>query len=400
MYSSPMGLLAQKRIRAYSLIIIIVNSIMLGLTFARPNELTVFGVPFGGDFAAFYAAGRIVNEYGPGRLYDVDLEDALVHGVVAKSSAELSMPYVNPPFFGLLFAPLAKLPFVTAYLIWLALSVGLYVSAVLFSLRLNPSLPCGTTLLVALAFPPFCMYLLAGGQVSALGCLVLALTVHCARTGHPFDGGLVLALLLYKPPLLLLVLPMILITKQWRLFAGFVAGTVILASLSFLLVGLSGLARYAAMLRVFYEANNATEEVFQTWKYVDVGAAMRLITGHSASVIRFMLLAAFLPLLLLAWRKVGAEPLSWALAIVCTLLLNFYTPIYDCTLLVFPVIWLGPEKIGGPLLAVLFAVSLVSVPLAQVTHVQLFTVALAWLAWRLYILTKETIASGSGLERI
>jgi hypothetical protein len=88
--------------------------------------------------------------------------------------------------------------------------------------------------------------------------------------------------------------------------------------------------------------------------YVDVGAAVRPVTGHPSGVLRFTLLAAALPLLWLAWNKIGAAPLSWALAVTCTLFLNVYSPIYDCTMLILVVMWAGPGRIGTPLLLAFF----------------------------------------------
>jgi hypothetical protein len=91
-----MKLLTTQRIRAYCFIILGINLLMLSLTFARGSKgLTVFGAPFGGDFAAFYAAGRIINEYGSDRLYDMKLQDTLIHAALSEVPADLSNTYVN-----------------------------------------------------------------------------------------------------------------------------------------------------------------------------------------------------------------------------------------------------------------------------------------------------------------
>ena len=40
---------------------------------------TFMGRPLGGDFVAFYVTGRILNEFQPSQIYDLDLEVKLQH---------------------------------------------------------------------------------------------------------------------------------------------------------------------------------------------------------------------------------------------------------------------------------------------------------------------------------
>lgn len=223
-----------------------------------------------------------------------------------------------------------------------------------------------------------------GGQTSAFGFCVLAIAFGLHYKGRHIWAGLALALLLYKPPLLLLLVPMLILTFHWRLLLGFVVGAVTLALVSLMLVGVAGVAGYFTILKLFYVAVNSPTEIFQTWKYVDIGAAFRLLTGHRGDILRFGLLAITLPLLWRVWRRDRAGRLSWALAIVCTVLLNLYTPIYDSTLLILAVMWAGPKKVGFLVLLALFVVSFITVPVASATHVQLFTLGLIWLTWQIY----------------
>lgn len=152
--------LTAKRVKNYCLILIAVNSLMIALSFARTRGVTFSGAPFGGDFIEFYNAGRILNHYGSHRLYDFQLQQDLTQELIAG----FSLPYVTPPYVAILFSPLALLPFSFAYLIWIFISVALYVGASSLIARLE-LLPQGMTLLVCLAFPPFLMLAIAGGQI-------------------------------------------------------------------------------------------------------------------------------------------------------------------------------------------------------------------------------------------
>ena len=375
-----MKLLTQERVRAYCFIILGINLLMLSLTFVRGSKgLTVFGAPVGGDFVAFYVAGRIVNEYGSDRLYDMKLQDTLIHATVPEVPANLTNTYVNPPFFALLFAPLAWLPFIWAYVIWLFFSLLLYVGAVLLALHLNPVLPRGLTVLTALAFPPFCMYVLGGGQVSAFGCFCLALAMHRASTGHRFDSGLVLALLLYKPPLVVLIVPALFWARRFRILGGFAVGAVLLTVLCWLLVGTAGLINYARLLQAFGSMIGFGD--VRAAKYVDLGAFIRQLFHVSVNLRPALLLLA-LPLTYFLRRD------PWGATIPLTLVLNSYATVYDMVLVVPILITTDTTRLGPWAIVAVFLGSLIGVPIAMITGVQLLTPLLAWLAWRLYRLSR------------
>jgi hypothetical protein len=213
---------------------------------------------------------------------------------------------------------------------------------------------------------------------------VLALTFYLHRREQKLVAGLVFALMLYKPTLLLLLLPMMVITRQWRLLIGFAVGAITLSLLSLLLVGVEGLRGYVHILQTLYAASNGSSSIFPTWYYIDLGAAIRLLTGRSIGALRIVFLAGTVPLLWLAWRRLSLVPVSWALAVVGTLLFGVYAPLYDATLLILVVMWARPERIGSPLLLTLFLLPALSKAIAEVTHVQVMTLALGWLSWKLY----------------
>src|SRR5437660_489102 len=57
------------------------------------------------------------------------------------------------------------------------------------------------------------------------------------RRGHAAAAGAAFSLLLYKPTLLVLVLPLAVVGRRWRLLAGFLAGGAALAILSAVVAG-------------------------------------------------------------------------------------------------------------------------------------------------------------------
>jgi hypothetical protein len=320
-----------------------------------------------GDFQAFYNAGLILNSR-PERLYDLEAQHELYVSQGGEEAADL--PFLYPPFFALPCGLVARLPYVWGYFAWIIASLLLFSAGYLLVGR-----TWGVTgLVAALAFPPFEFYVMRGAQVTAFGFFALALAFYLNRSRRSVAAGIALSLLLYKPPLLLFLLPMLFLTRQWRMLSGFAVGSSILAVISFGLVGRDGIAQYINVLKLFSVALNSSGEIIQTYKYVDINAAFRLLTGVPIGMLRFFLLAGTLPFLCLAWLRAGNAPLSWAISILATLLLGVYSPIYDCAFLVLVATWSTPRLRW---LVGVFIISAVTEPFARATGLQLFTFVLA-----------------------
>ncbi|HET6890971.1 MAG TPA: glycosyltransferase family 87 protein, partial [Pyrinomonadaceae bacterium] len=239
---------------------------------------TIFGPYLGADFGAFYIAGRIFNTQSPDRIYDPRLHDRLYQEQFPDAPAENGLPYVNAPFFILPFTVLARLPYAWAYMFWLALSLALYVAAFVLLWRTLEGIPRNAwlvALLLSLSFMPFLVECLAGGQTSAIGFFCLAVAIVSERRGHYILSGLALSLCAYKPTLLVLILPMLVITRRYLTVVGFVAGCGVLAIISILSVGWQGCLGYINNLLYFANASTGTVSTLRSWKYVDINSFFR-----------------------------------------------------------------------------------------------------------------------------
>jgi hypothetical protein len=177
------------------------------------------------------------------------------------------------------------------------------------------------------------------------------------------------------PTLLVFVAPMLVFTRQWKSVLGLILGGSILGLLGIAWVGIDGTVAFLNLLRTYSRAINSEAEIFQTQKYIDLGAAIRLLLGPHGFVRPVLLLFSF-PLVCFLWYRIGARPISWALAIITGLLFNLYTPIYDCTLLIFAVVVIGVRNLNSWLVVALYLVSLGTVPFAEATRIQLYTFVL------------------------
>lgn len=370
---------------------------------------TAFGPYLGADFAVFYVAGTIYNTYAPERIYDADLHTRLYHGLFPTPPTG-ELPYTNAPFFALPFAVLAQLPYPWAYLLWMTIACALYLGG-LHLLRKNFGILAlgdwGTALLLALSFAPFLFEGLAGGQVSAFGFFWLALAMALERRGHRVAGGAALAVLAYKPTLLVLILPMLVVTRRARVLCGFAAGTALLTAVSLLAVGWQGCLDYLQMLLRFLHVTSERVSPLRTWKYVDINSFARLLAGGQPWL-RYAIVAVtaagVLPLLVRMWAKADRArdedgALVWAATIVWTLVLNIYVGIYD-TILVVPAVAVATDLVNGRgqhgltggyryLLAALYLTPWVTQPLARLTGIQPYTLVLALFGCYLLALSQE-----------
>jgi hypothetical protein len=284
------------------------------------------------DFPAFYNAGRIINEYPRGSLYDRELQQTLYQEIAPAAAARTNLFFAYTPFFALFFAPLALLPYLTAFACWVLISLVLF--TVGFRLTwIAASLPVRdfkNGLVLALGFLPFYSWCLFTGQTSAFGFFWLALAIYLDRKGRRFLSGCALAMLLYKPTLLLLIVPMLLVTKRWRTLAGFGVGAAVLSLISLALIGFSGIPQYLDTLAFFSRAK--ATGLHLPWLDVDAFSFFLPLLGKHAWLAVLILTAVAAPFLLRAWRRDPEG--SFALAITWTLVLNFYVVIYDSTLII------------------------------------------------------------------
>jgi Glycosyltransferase family 87 len=357
----------RERVSYYCTAILVSALFVQVLSIFRDKEI-------GGDFPAFYAVGKVALHYPHRELYNIELQDKEYYAV---TGVRATSPFPYPPWFTIPLALFAELPYLVALGIWSTISVA-FVMGGFWLIARAVELPSSWDylgILACLAFPPYLFYTLINGQPAAFGFFILGLTYFLQRNGSPLIAGIVLSFLTYKPTLLAFIGPMLLITKQWRILSGLVMGGIMLALTSLLWAGVDGYKGFFRLIALFAQGTKSTTEIFQTHKYIDVGAALRLLVGPQHTL-RLILLFATLPIIFISWYRIGSQPLSWSLAITCGLLLNFYSPIYDCILLIFAVLLVGIHTINHWLIAALYLVPLITVGVAKLTGVQLYTLVL------------------------
>jgi Glycosyltransferase family 87 len=197
------------------------------------------------DFSVTYLGARMVHlGLGP-KVYDISEQRKLKATLLPNSEPLI---FEHPPFEALLLSPLAALPYRTAYLVWGAVNIVIWL---VLPWLLHPYAPVPRERLAYFAlwflFMPLGVTLFQG-QSSLLVLLLFSLAFISFKRGEEFRAGIALGLALFK---FQFVIPMVLIflfLGKWKVIRGFLGMASVLGILSFVAVGWAGLANYVHLL--------------------------------------------------------------------------------------------------------------------------------------------------------
>ena len=394
---------------------IVVISLVLAAAILLTSDQgeTAFGIPPGADFSGFYVAAQIIDRGDTRSLYDVDLHDRLYHELLPHEDARTSIPYVHPPFVAGLIRPLVWISYEVAVAVWLAISAALYSVAVIIVLKsipltasnAQPHVPAGEgrqwnielVLLLALSFEPFAFECWLGGQLSSIAFFSVAIAFAFMQRKMPFLAGIALGLCFYKPTILLLVLPMLLIGRRWKMLLGMTVTGIALAGLSLVLVGWDVNVGYLDVLLSFQKRTSGGDLEIRTWKYVDLNNCLRQLLGNDSEWHKpLLVMSGLLPFGFLSqswwrWDRLDRDQqcMLWAATLTWTPLLNLYFGIYDSVLVVQSALITAAILIRKPvskapltesglawLLALIYAAPWFSQSLARVTGIPVYSLLL------------------------
>ena len=204
------------------------------------------GDRFHNDFTFYVAAAHIGLARGWGSIYDLALQQAQLDAMGSRITIAELARYISPPPVAWLAVPFTALPYEVGYWVWSAL--------LLIALALTWYLAApgrGRERLIylaaALGWLPV-IYALQLGQPGLFVALGIAGSYALLRSGRPFGAGLALGALALKPQLAFLVPAALLLTGKSRAFWGSVIALGVLAGVSALTLGTSGVAEYIARL--------------------------------------------------------------------------------------------------------------------------------------------------------
>lgn len=300
----------------------------------------------GGDYLTFHLTGKEVCQGHWQHVYDWNYAHQKQQSLLSKHDLhEGGLPFIYPPLIAFGFSSLCELSLPTAFLIWTVVSLCLFLSAVTLTTH-SLNIPVKgrlSAIFFGIAFYPFSMECLLGGQLASIGLFVYSLLFFLLKKNRDFMAGMVLSLSYYKPPIFLFYLISSIICKRKRLLAGFTLGASILISISIALLGFEEFLMYLHQVSIYRYGGqilsgqslpidkgvSITAFIIQLFPSLNNTSQVFAISGTTvcAFILRKRLIKAYHS------RQLVCFNLAFALEAALSLCLSVYTIIYDLSIL-------------------------------------------------------------------
>lgn len=328
--------LHRDRVVAWSLVLLVEEVLLLAfLVLWQHGQFTEISTPSSTDFVSFYAAGKLALAGTPALAYD-----QAAHYLAQQQATVAGAPYqffFYPPIFLMLCAGLACLPYLVAYVLFQAVTLGLFAATMGAVLRESG----WRWLAPLLAFPPVFWTFGLGQNAFLTAALFGSFTLLVDR--RPISAGALLGLLCYKPHFGLLAPVALAAGRHWTAFFAAAATILVLIALS---VGLFGWETWPAYLTALRESDAvyASGRIAYAGMVTPFGAA-RLLgfaaePAYALQAVATLLMAALTALI---WRRNMSLPLRAAALLSATLLAVPLALLYDKLLALVAIAWLIRE---------------------------------------------------------
>ena len=305
--------------------------------------------------AKLAAEGHAALAYNPDVLHRVQ-------AAYAEFGSGGNLPFGYMPAFLLPMLPFSLLPYGLAMIIWVCVTLGLYLVA------LKQLVPKAGML--ALAFPAVFVNCDIGQNGLLTGAVLFAAGMYARRGGqlHTRQGAAVLAqagllagCLIIKPQLAVL-LPLIFVAgRHWRAIAGAALSSITITAAGLLAFGGSVFIAWIDALPNFGKiAKDGTVGWIHFTSVYAAGRQAGLEAG-GAIALHLLITAAAAALAWRVWRSSG-DVLQRASTLACaTALSSPYLFLYDQVILIIAFFWLAQRKVSPFVLAPLWCLPIISV---------------------------------------
>jgi hypothetical protein len=303
----------------------------------------------GADFFSFYAAARLLLQSGGLHLYDAGLQLHYQGQVTSMWPGKFTLlPYIHPPFFTLLIAPLGTLDFHSAYLVLAAVNAILLGGAITALSRANRWDRTSTlvaTLVTVAFFPVWVVFF--QGQSDFLVLLALSLAYYFWTRDRTGWAGFFAGLAIVKPQMVLVIPLLFLARGAWRAMLGFgvAAGGLVVGSLAVFNVSVWG-----DYLRAIgpWAAGDVHPLPITSQSAASLRALLEAVPGGRPGALLLLAMVLLLVFATLSWKAPGSA-LDLGFAVAASVALSPYLNIHDLSLLLVPGFALAGLARGGHL---------------------------------------------------
>lgn len=289
------------------------------------------GGPARTNFLAFWSAGSLALRHIAAAAYDWPTLGNFETQAAGRTFAAL--PWVYPPTFLLAVAPFAALPYVPAFLAWMAATLSAYLAAI------HAILPRRLTLLLAPASPVVFWNVLTT-QNGVLTTALLGFSLAFLET-RPIVAGIFIGLLTYKPQLGLLFPLVLALTGRWRVIASAAVTALVFAGASYFVFGAETWAAFFRSGAITADAEFGAK--LFPWPSLETTYGLVRSLGGGASVAwtaHGVVALATAALVCRIWLRPVAYDLKAASLAVGALIVTPYLLMYDLAAVTVPAAFL------------------------------------------------------------
>jgi hypothetical protein len=196
-----------------------------------------FLLGYGLDYLAFWSAGKIADEKGYSEIYSIEnlrtaqTQEMETLGLLEKGEEANYSPFPVPyfSFFVIPFQFLSRVNPKISYWLWTSINLAVLIGYLIFFLQKTQTdnSPLSSNkrmlLLMLLSFPV--VESLTEGQVNIFLLVCTGEFIRYALNNKSLPSGLWLGGLLLKPQLPIIIIPVLLIQKNWKVLLGFFASS-------------------------------------------------------------------------------------------------------------------------------------------------------------------------------
>jgi hypothetical protein len=300
----------------------------------------------GADFIAFYAGGRVAQEYGVRQTYNISLQQEVQEAEVGfELSAGQVLLYNHVPYLVPLLHGLVSSDYVASFVRWAIVLAFVYAISLYVLARILPAdmsfADRRMFMAGAATFYPFFVSLLLG-QDTAFVFLGAALLTWGVIQKRDWVSGAGLALVTIRPHFaIFLALPFLFARR--KVFAWFVGFAGVLALVSVAMLGIQGTKDFIGILSI--SAGGEWYGMKEQAMFNLIGLFSRLLPFVAPSVIRAVGWGIYLTVILAfcIWsaqtREMNFRMLNW-MFLTCILVVPHFH-YHDLTLLLFPLLGAG-----------------------------------------------------------
>ena len=317
--------LSRKRLRLYAAILLVAELAVFAFLIAGTHGWIVpLKTSTTTDFVSFYAAGELADAGTPALAYDHAAHLAAEEAVAGRG---IEYQYFNyPPVYEALFAPIARLPYLVAFVAFEIATLLLFLA---IARRILDDYS-GVALVALLAFPMVWWNFGLGQNAFLTAALFGAATLLIDR--RPILSGLCFGALCYKPHFALLVPVALAFGGHWRAFIAAAGSAAVLVLTSVALLGWDTWQAFIATAGTSHSMYESGRILFGG--FVSPFGAMRLIGASvgAAYTVQAVFTVAAAAIVAVVWRRQASLPTRGAVLASATLLAVPLALLYDLML--------------------------------------------------------------------